>query len=138
MLILSLQGYEMDFINKKPFIRIFFFYGFYIYKHAFSNQPYEIKRQDSAEQNPLIALFHRSSKFLCHHFYCGYPTSVSVAPSPPRNHTHFPFRAASHRAVLYSFDNFSQRLVPSHIDPYHAPLQRGASSKKERYIFPLS
>lgn len=42
--------------------------------------------------------------------------------SPPHNLT-LPLRAARLRAVLYFFAHFSQRLVPSHADPYHALVQ---------------
>lgn len=106
-------------------------------QHArfFFNQPYEIKkRKDWAELSLLLAVFYRSSKCLCRHSYFGWTTSVSVSPSPPCNHTRFPFRAARHRAALYPFAHFSQRLVPSRVDPYSAPVRRGRRQRR-RVIF---
>lgn len=44
------------------------------------------------------------------------------SPSPPHNPM-LSLRAARHRAVLYFSAHFSRRLVPSHADPYHAPVQ---------------
>lgn len=78
---------------------------------------------------------------LCHLFFFPSlpPFSVPVSPShgtlPAHPITsHSLFRAARHTAVLYFFAHFSRRLVPSHADPYHAPVQRGRRWRK-RVIF---
>lgn len=116
----------------RTFLMAFTFISTHFFKINLMKSKCNIQQNKAA----LIALFHCSSKSLCRHFYCSYPTSVSVAPSPPCNHTHFPSRAARHRAVLYSFAHFSQRLVPSHVDPYHAPVQHGRLRRRSVIFSP--
>lgn len=98
-------------------------------------------RQTKPIQSSLLffCFFFFVSIFLCHLFFFLLPSlcfSLSqprYSPSPPHNLT-LPLRAARHRAVLYFFAHFSLRLVPSHADPYHAPVQCGRRWRK-RVIF---
>lgn len=91
---------------------------------------------------PLFLLLLCLHLFLPPFFFC-YLVSVSASPrhgtppSPPHNPA-LPLRAARHRAVLYFFAHFSQRLVPSHVRSIPCYCAARATVKKEGYIFPLS
>lgn len=113
------------------------------------HQPYdEMKRKDDEEQSTFSVPIPRSvssslspcfpATVLFSFFFFFAALSVfqslpATEPPPPHNPT-LPLRAARHRAVLYFFAHFSQRLVPSHADPYRATVQRGRRWRK-RVIF---